>query len=232
MDLQITKMTISKIVCLVFSVVGVSAQSVNPSLPGNSRGAVEKVSSIIHEVSSSSRSGSGAGVSADKTQGGEKAVLQQLIARGKDVLIEDVLDDRKQAAAGAHAYIAARTQTLKQAYIGGCARVFETCPIGWIDSGSTCVNNGEGFCGTLEKSWSNATKESFAWRCRASFPCVSSCKRSFDACPMGWKKGASGSCIAPSSYAGICSPSTNFGGFNNEAKAQWSSLCEADFPCQ
>jgi len=154
---------------LAFMVAGVAAQSVNPTLPGNSGAAVAKVQSILNEVTGAS----GASSATSSGRGGERAALQEIIAKGKAQLIEDVLDDKKQESAAAHAYINARAATLKQTYSGGCARLFEVCPSGWTDAGSACVNNGAGFCGSMSKSWSSAKKEDFAWRCRASFPCVS-----------------------------------------------------------
>ena len=217
-----------KLLAVLGGLAYVSAQTVEPVFPGNSRQAVEKVQGILDSVT---RSGSNEKGTATGS-GSERAVLDQLIARGKQTLVEQLLAEKQQESAAAHSYIAVKKSALKSKTLGGCARFFEVCPSGYSDQGSYCVNNGEGFCGTFDKSWSNEKKAEFAWRCNADFACQSQCKTNYGvSCPETWSKSASGACIAPSSYNGICSPSTNFDEFDGEGKASWAALCDASWPC-
>merc|ERR1712203_634543 len=91
---------------------------------------------------------------------------------------------------------------------------------------------GDGLCGAVDlRKLSFAEKEEFAWRCRAEFPCASSCSRNFSGCPLDWVDFGSGLCLAPVGYEGICSPATDFTTFSKVKKANWASRCGVTWPC-
>merc|ERR1712183_174653 len=64
-----------------------------------------------------------------------------------------------------------------------------------------------------------------------------SCERDYTTCPdqfvnIGPAFGGSELCAASSGYVGPCSEACDFGSMTVTAKARWSSLCQASFPCR
>merc|ERR1711862_948133 len=100
---------------------------------------------------------------------------------------------------------------------------------GWIQiNEGTCEPPADydGLCAAVDLSnYSPSAKETFAWKCRASWACAPACKKQFDGCPEAWVDVGSGVCAAPPDYTGICSLVTDFSTFSRTKKAEWSVLC-------
>merc|ERR1712194_492561 len=96
----------------------------------------------------------------------------------------------------------------------------------------TCLPpaSSEGGCAATDVSeYSDNQKEHFAMSCKVAWPCRD-CKTDFDGCPSGW--GTVGKlCVAPPTYDGICSPVSDFSDASAAAKATWSTMCGARWPC-
>lgn len=128
-------------------------------------------------------------------------------------------------------FIAAHLALRRAVHVGGCPRLYEGCPVGWISSNGSCSPGSgyDGFCGPRNfGTMTKAQKEDFAFKCGSSWPCVDSTSSVSASCPAGWKSTESG-CVAPSSYSGMCSPTTNFNGWSAEAKARWAAMCGSPF---
>jgi CPW-WPC domain-containing protein len=72
--------------------------------------------------------------------------------------------------------------------------------------------------------------------CGFQWPCRHCERRYSEPCPLGWvtdlSKGPKTTfCTAPPDYTGPCD-STDFLWFNDKAKEEWSSECEAYWPCE
>ena len=159
---------------------------------------------------------------------------------------------------------------MKLLHSGGCPRdVASKCPAGWRESSVrtsflptcrfvsrltcdvlakvTCIppDDYNGRCGetSLVDLASAEQKESFAWKCRAGWPCQAACKRDYSKCPKAcfalvllmpclalgvslksWS-GVGQLCIAPSSYDGICSPAMDFHSYTDAEKLAWGAMC-------
>jgi len=125
-----------------------------------------------------------------------------------------------------------------QIFLGGCPRTFEGCPQGWqLDGSSTCQTPADydGNCAAFRlldfSSRAAKDKEEFALKCRLTWPCEDACAKDFASCPDQWTN-IEGLCLAPKSYAGMCSPATDFSAFSSTQKIQWAELCDAPWPCQ
>merc|ERR1712176_1161154 len=63
------------------------------------------------------------------------------------------------------------------------------------------------------------------WGCRAS------CGQDFRSqCPEGWQNQSS-LCVAPITYAGVCSYSVDMASMNEAQKRSFASTCSVKFPC-
>ena len=164
---------------------------------------------------------------ARKDEAGKLAELKQ----GASLRLQgDLAAVFEHSALAAAAYERARTRLLKGKFLGGCARDFGGCPMEWTlgDDGCQPPNHYTGLCGASALlSMPTTLKEDFAWRCKANYPCVESCKRNFAECPVDWIPVGKGLCVAPQAYEGPCSPATDFSHFSRTGKAVWANRCGA-----
>ncbi|CAD7975007.1 unnamed protein product, partial [Amoebophrya sp. A120] len=126
-------------------------------------------------------------------------------------------------------FIAVHIALRKQLFAGGCPMNFSGCPVGFDSAGAVCVpgSSYSGFCG--ERNFSTmdlANKVDWAWRCGAAWPCSSKSTEFAAPCPQEWSQTVAG-CSAPPTYAGICSPTTDFTDMTDEDKARWAADCDA-----
>ena len=166
----------------------------------------------------------------------DQARLQQLRERSQIKVSQAMEDQHAQDALAQAAYLKVSERILRSRFVGGCPRNFAGCPEDWEMVGNTCQPSAAygGPCQSFDilSFPSNAAKEreAFALECRLSWPCEASCTRDFSGCPHGWQ-GSADSCVAPSSYKGICSRTTRFSGYSIRQKAEWAALCDATWPC-
>ena len=167
--------------------------------------------------------------------GDDKTKVDALLGAGINAVAEDVgqVESRNELKQAAYARIHLRT--LWTIYAGGCPRDMSGCPTNWIATeNKTCEppSSYGGLCrGQSLDSFSTSQKEEFAWKCRASWPCVETCKKNFEGCPSEWSNLGHDVCSAPAGYAGICSPVTDFAGYTPKRKAEWATLCSTTWPC-
>ena len=162
--------------------------------------------------------------------------ISQLKQQAAAELEEAVADEKAIQAVHDAAFAKVLERVQKLVFVGGCPRTFEGCPQGWqVDGGSKCQPSAEydGTCTAfrLRDFEARSDKEAFALKCRLSWPCKDVCAKDFSSCPDQWSS-ADGVCHAPKTYAGMCSPSTDFSAFSSTQKIQWASLCDAPWPCQ
>merc|ERR1712113_90075 len=133
---------------------------------------------------------------------------------------------------GQAAYGKVSERLLRSRFVGGCPRDFTGCPEDWEMVGNSCQPSATygGSCQSLDPSITSEEKEALAIECRLSWPCEATCARDFSGCPQGWQ-GSADSCVAPSSYQGICSTTTRFSGYSTRQKAEWAALCNTNWPC-
>ncbi|CEM20047.1 unnamed protein product [Vitrella brassicaformis CCMP3155] len=122
-------------------------------------------------------------------------------------------------------------------FIGQCRRDYSpTCPLQWTDEGGVCSppDGYDGFCrATNLTAATPIEKETFAWKCRAEWSCVSSPRRDWTAtCPHTWTNVGGNLCIAPSNYRGICPPAMDFSSFDPETKAIFAAKCHLEWPTE
>lgn len=162
--------------------------------------------------------------------------IQNLLQAGEDALVEDSIEQAVISDLEKSAYNAVHMRLRQQVFVAGCPRDFAGCPSTWIESESNKCRpprDYDGLCSDTDFSaFSVSQKEDFAWKCRANWPCVATCKRNFAQCPEAWTSVGDGVCSAPSSYVGICSSVTDFSAFTEQRKAEWAALCDAEWPCK
>ena len=144
----------------------------------------------------------------------------------------DLAEEAMRSELAETAYMLVHANVLKQNFIGGCIRDYGDCPRNWVAVDGNCVPPIDyvGFCGPIELQKLAAIQiEEFSWRCKAAFPCVSSCVKDFSACPEQWVDAGAGLCLAPLEYEGICSPATDFNALSASQKASWGSQCGVDW---
>lgn len=115
----------------------------------------------------------------------------------------------------------------------------ELCPEGWSD-------NGGGFCeAPAEYNTTCATfydfaemdlktKEELAQTCNFKWKCKAGCQQDFsNACPESWSEVplSPGTCMAPATYAGVCSFSVNTTHMTMEQRAAFGAKCAVTWPC-
>jgi len=67
--------------------------------------------------------------------------------------------------------------------------------------------------------------------CLAWWPCLG-CEHDFAAvCPTGWVLETEARCKPTAAYAGSCAAVVDFAGYTRDMFAQWSSSCDAHWPC-
>ena len=166
----------------------------------------------------------------------DKANVDELLEGGVAALADDLTEQASRTDLEQAAFAQVHLRMLHQLYVGGCPRDMVGCPMNWIEADQkTCSPpiNYDGICATTDLSkYSSSEKETFAWKCRASWPCVAACPKRFDGCPDAWTTAGNGVCVAPASYTGICSPTTDFSTFTSLRKAEWSAMCDAAWPCK
>ena len=191
------------------------------SFPGGASDALASIANVIQGATSSA--------SYKGKKSGDAAAIANAVSSGTKKLSEAVASEMNLAALRSDAFVLTHLQLRKQLHVGGCSRDYSIgCPVGFVDNGSTCSPSSDytGPCGSRNlKSFSTSQKEDFAFKCGVSWPCSGMQSPSYAGCPTGWQSGEGGVCMAPSSYGGICSPTTNFGSFSETEKAQWSAFC-------
>ena len=166
----------------------------------------------------------------------DQAVVEELRQRSQKKLSQALEDEQLQSALAEAAYAKVHERVLRSKFVGGCPRQFKGCPEGWGGDGNICSPgvDYDGLCKAFDRAAlegkSVQEKEAFAAECRLSWPCTPSCARDFSGCPESWES-SSGACIAPGSYAGMCSTTTSFSGYSTRQKADWAALCDAAWPC-
>ena len=207
----------NRVVSLVGFAFGAAAST--PLFPGGVDAVIEDVVARVARAEGDSASDAAA-LAELKEQG--VAGLSAALAR-------DALDDQT------FEYVSAlvSTKLAKQLHVGGCPRDYAGCPVGWSTSGNTCAppDDYDGLCAAVDAgTLSDADKEAFAWKCKASWPCKAACKLDFSGCPQ--HRAYEGDlCRAPASYDGMCSPAMQFASFTAHDKAKLASVCNAPWPC-
>jgi len=172
--------------------------------------------------------------SASVEHGDDAEAIAHLKSEGLAAIAEDLAYEQQSNLLATAAFAMVQTRVLKAEYVGGCPRDMNGCPSLWADqSNGLCEppDDYEGLCVAFNaRGFSVAEKEQFAWKCRASWPCVPSCKLDFETCPDSWEN-LNGLCLAPSSYDGVCSPAMMFSSFTRQQKAEWAAMCSARWPC-
>ena len=141
--------------------------------------------------------------------------------------------EREVDALGRAVSAAARRAVAELKFVGGCTRVVDGCPFGWLAGPSgECSPPAayDGPCAATDLStYSGLQKEEFALKCRVGWPCRE-CRTNFGGCPVGWQ--AVGKlCVAPETYDGMCSPVMEFGSLSGNDLARWAATCGARWPC-
>mmetsp|Transcript_19261 Transcript_19261/g.48186 ORF Transcript_19261/g.48186 Transcript_19261/m.48186 type:complete len:213 (-) Transcript_19261:135-773(-) len=204
---------------LVVAFSAATVASADPLFPQGAAAAGQKLAQVLSSATSSS--------AYKQSIGDASANESAAVAAGTAALTEAVSSSMALDALKKDAFVAVHLAVRKQLYAGGCAKLYEGCPVGFDEVAAGCAPSASygGFCGVRNFSaMNNAAKDDWAWRCGATWPCVSTSASYASACPSGWTSTAAG-CEAPSSYGGICSPTTDFSGFSEEAKAKWAAMC-------
>jgi len=211
-------------VCFFLLLQVLDSVSGNPVFPAG----VDRILSNI--VKTQSRVDGAIGDDVDK--------VDRLTQRGADNLEESLLDEAAHRDLSQIAYSKVHARLLRQLYAGGCPRTYKDCPQSWVMNASLMCqppSDYEGLCASFSLAefdrYQVMDKESFAWKCRLSWPCISSCPKNFQSCPESWQN-VEGLCVAPLTYTGICSPAIGFAHFTVNQKVEWSTLCDAPWPCQ
>ena len=173
-------------------------------------------------------------ISSGAAHGDDSEAVSKLKEEALVEIAKELANDEQSKRLEATAFAMVQARVLKLAYVGGCPRDMSGCPTLWADqSNGVCEPPEEydGLCIAFDvKGLSHGQKEEFAWKCRASWPCVPSCKLDFGTCPDAWDN-LNGLCLAPSSYDGSCSPAMLFSSFTSKQKADWAAMCSARWPC-
>lgn len=121
-----------------------------------------------------------------------------------------------------------------------CVRDYSVqCPEGFIEDSTDCIAPSEynGPCNKLQPELhllSNTAKASWAWACKADYPCIpDTCPTGSDyshPCPIGWYAGSSGECESDDA-ASKCSGKI-FVGADYTAKAALEEACGVRWPCK
>ena len=124
----------------------------------------------------------------------DKKTVAALMREGVQSLSEDLIEEGLQQDLKQSAYTRVHQHVLRKLFVGGCTRNFTGCPSGWLDSQGSCEPPAEytGLCAGY-KGFTAAQKETFAWKCRASWPCADACAKDFTNCPATWVSVGEGS---------------------------------------
>ena len=165
----------------------------------------------------------------------DSSQVRELLESGVTALADDVAEEVARSDLQKAAQGQVHLRMLHHLYVGGCPRDLSGCPTAWATTPDHACEPPHGYGGlcvaTVLTNYSASQKEDFAWKCRASWPCAHACPKRFDGCPEAWTGVGDGVCAAPSEYAGMCSPVTDFSTFTLARKAEWSVLCDAPWPC-
>ena len=161
------------------------------------------------------------------------ASLQTLSKAAADEVAAAADHEREVDALGRAVFAAAKRAVAEWKFVGGCPRVLDGCPFGWLAGPSgECSPPAayDGSCAATDfSSYSSSQKEEFALRCRVEWPCRA-CRTNFAGCPVGWQS-VGKLCVAPETYDGMCSPVMEFGSFSGVDLARWAATCSARWPC-
>ena len=118
----------------------------------------------------------------------DKKTVSSLMREGIASLAEDLSEDDLQRDLKKAAYARVHQYVLRSLYVGGCPRNMTGCPVGWLDGGSGACEPPAGYTGLCAgyKGLTTAQKETFAWKCRTSWPCTDACAKDFQGCPASW----------------------------------------------
>ena len=204
--------------CLAFCSAG--AADPGPAFPN---GVAELLADMRNRVSSAS-----------VEHGDDSEAVAKLENEAVVDIAQDLAYDEQSSRLEITAFAMVHERVLKLAYVGGCPRDMRGCPTSWADqSDGVCEppEDYDGLCSAIDvRGLNHEQKEDIAWKCRASWPCTSSCKLDFATCPDAWDN-LDGLCLAPSTYDGTCSPAMLFASFTSQQKAEWASRCSARWPC-
>lgn len=135
----------------------------DPAFPGQSEAASSVIANTINTAS------------AAQDHSGDSKQLAKAIASGSAKLAGRVASDMNLAALRKDAFIAVHLRVRKMLHNGGCPRNYSGCPVSFVKSGSGCAPgfSYNGFCGARDfGSMSISEKESWAFRCGASWGCA------------------------------------------------------------
>ena len=145
----------------------VSCVEAAPAFPAGASDALSSASSVTQKATSSSAYAS--------TAGGDASAVASAISAGAKRLTEAVASEMSLSQLRADAYVLTLLQVRKALHVGGCARDYSGCPVGYVDDGAACSPGSDynGPCGAHAlKSFSTSQKEDFAFKCGASWPCA------------------------------------------------------------
>lgn len=172
--------------------------------------------------------------SASAEHGDDTEAVAKLEQEGVASIAKDLAYDEQSDRLETLAFTMVQERVLKLEYVGGCPRDMSGCPTSWSDKGNGSCEPPAGYDGscaaTNVEELSVEQKEDFAWKCKASWPCMPSCKLDFGTCPDAWEN-LDGLCLAPSTYDGTCSPAMMFSSLSSQQKANWAAMCNARWPC-
>lgn len=177
--------------------------------------------------------------SAELPSSANEDIMNEAARRGKDALKEAVERQLALESLQKDAFAAASQVVLKIMHAGGCVRDYsQLCPKDWKQAGdSSCMPPSfpSALCGRTDLSkFSADEKEAFAVQCKASWPCSMPCKADISGCPLDWSSAGPKMCVAPSAYAGICSPVLQNDGAkeqNQLSKSKLAAFCGFHWPC-
>merc|ERR1712228_5678 len=115
-------------------------------------------------------------------------------------------------------------------------RDYEVCPMGWEEIGNGYCRHGGSDAPKCASVFAFgdmqiAEKQDLAKDCDLQWGCRASCEQDFRSqCPEGWQNQSS-LCVAPITYAGVCSYSVDTANMNEAQKRTFASTCSVRFPC-
>ena len=118
---------------------------------------------------------------------GDNNTVADLMREGIQILTGDLIDEQTHNNLRESAYVRVHQHVLQTIFVGGCPRNMSGCPLGWLGSNGACEPPPDhtGLCAGY-KELTAAQKETFAWKCRAQWPCENACEKDFEQCPAAW----------------------------------------------
>ena len=164
----------------------------------------------------------------------QEANVDRLRAQAREAILESQKDNDARQQLEEVVVDLVHKRVAQYMYTGMCLRNYSSsCPKGWRFESGHCEAPLEyvGQCRHVVAPQSDEGKAEFAQSCLASWPCAERRPLNFAGCPENWTQDGT-SCVAPKSYRGICASVTDFSSYSIDARAEWSTMCQAPWPAQ